>query len=64
MDALLDVREVCYHAVFVEVLGSAVDSDNPVVAVQVLALAFVVEGEPVAPCYLYSFRYVVHIITL
>ena len=47
----LDFGEVAHHAVAVQLLGAAVDVDFPVVAVQVLALALIIEVELVAGRY-------------
>ena len=35
---LLDVTEVYYHSVRIQLFGTAIDSDNPVVTVQILTL--------------------------
>ena len=36
---LLDVTEVYHHSVRIQLFGTAIDSDNPVVTVQILTLA-------------------------
>ena len=43
VDHLFDQGEVAHHAVAVELLSTAIHVDLPVVAVQVLALALVIE---------------------
>lgn len=60
LDQRLDMREVDDHAVLVQLFGTAIYGDDAVVSMQVLALAFVVEGEPVGKGYFYSFGYVIH----
>lgn len=35
---LLDVTEVYHHSVRIQLFGTAIDSDNPVVTVQILTL--------------------------
>ena len=45
----LDAREIDHHAVFIESFGLAEHRDNPVVAMQTAALAFVRERELVCP---------------
>ena len=53
--------EVDNHAVFVERLCLAHDGYLPVVAVQLLTLAFVVERDLVTLRYLKSFFYIIHV---
>ena len=47
----LDLGEVAHHAVAVELLAATIHIDFPVVAVQVLALALIIEVELVAGRY-------------
>ena len=60
VDQLLDAREIDHHAVLVECFGLAVDRDNPVVAVQAAALAFVGERELVRSRYFHALDDPVH----
>ena len=56
----LDLGKVAHHAVAVQLLGAAIHIHFPIVAVQVLALAFVVEVELVAGGDLQGFSHVIH----
>ena len=56
----LDGGEVTHHAVAVEFTRAAAHVNHPVVAVQRLALTFIVEIELVARRNLQSFFYVIH----
>ena len=60
LDDTLDMGEVGDHSVLVEFFRLAIDDDNPVVAVQVLALAFVVKVQLVTGGYLKCFSDVIH----
>ena len=40
-DDTLDVSEISYHSILIECLGLAVNSNQPIVAVQVLTLALI-----------------------
>ena len=48
VNELLDEREVTHQAIAVELLSLAIDLDNPVVSMQVLAFALIVEIELMA----------------
>ena len=60
VDQSLDLGEVAHHAVAVQFLGTAIDVDLPVVAVEVLALALVIEVQLVAGGYFKGFADVIH----
>ena len=60
VDQSFDFREVAHHAVAVQLFGTAIDVDLPVVAVEVLALALVIEVELVARGYFEGFADVIH----
>jgi hypothetical protein len=57
----LDFGEVAYHAVVVQFFGTAVHIHFPVVTMQVLALALIVEVELMARGYFQGFSEVIHI---
>ena len=61
MDKLFDQGEVAHHAIAVEMFGTAIHVDLPVVAMKVFALALIVEVELVASRYFKGFSYVIHI---
>ena len=61
VDQFFDQGEVAHHAVAVELFGSAIHVDFPVMAMQVLAFAFIVEIELVASGDFEGFSYVIHI---
>ena len=60
VDQSLDFGEVAHHAVAVQFLGTAIDVDFPVVAVEVLAFALVIEVQLVAGGYFKGFADVIH----
>ena len=56
----LDVGEIGHHAILIQLLRLAIDDNDPVMAVQVLALAFVRQHQVMCRRNLYSFFYVIH----
>jgi hypothetical protein len=59
-DLALDLGEVHHHTVMVQLLGLAIDSDLPVVTMQLGALARVIQFQSVSARDFYMFLYVVH----
>ena len=55
-----DFGKVADHAVAVQLFGAAIDIDLPVVTVEVLALALIIEVELVAGGYFKGFADVIH----
>ena len=55
MDCLFDVLEITHHSISVYLFCFAVNGNKPVVAMNVPALAFIVEIEAVRACYLHLF---------
>lgn len=60
VDLLFDVLKVAHHAVCIEFSSLAVYGNNPVVAVNVGALAFVGKVEVMRPCDFHSLLNVIH----
>ena len=60
VNLILDVLEVAHHAVLVQFLCLAVNRHDPVVAVEVLALAFIGEIQAVTASNLHSFAHIIH----
>ena len=60
MDQALDLGEVAHHAVVVQLLGAAIHIHLPVMAMQVLALALIVEIKLMAGGYFQGFSDVIH----
>ena len=60
-DLALNLGEVHHHAVMVQLLGLAIDSDLPIVAVQLGALARIIQFQAVGPGDFNMFLYVVHL---
>lgn len=60
-DALLDVAEINHHSVGVKLFGPAMDSHDPVMAVETGAFAFVGKVEAVATRKFESFGDIIHL---
>ena len=59
-DAALDFGEIDHHAVAIQLAGLAIDGDLPIVAVQLRALARVIQFETMRPGDFYMLGYVIH----
>ncbi len=57
---LFDMRKIRYHTVGVKALCTAIYCYYPIVTMQTGAFAVIGQFEPVRPCNLHSFRYVIH----
>lgn len=59
---LLDVTEVYYHSVRIQLFGTAIDSDNPVVTVQILTLTAIRKFQAMGSRHFHTFDDCVHIV--
>ena len=59
-DRLLDVTEVDDHALCIQLFGTAIDGDDPIVSMQLLTFTAVGEAKPVCGRDLHSFNDGVH----
>ena len=59
-DYFLDMREIRHHAVCIQFFRLAIDDDDPVMTMQVLAFALVTQHEIMRRGNLYSLFYVIH----
>ena len=63
-DRLLDVAEVNDHSLGIQLLGTAIDGDDPIVSMQMLTFAAVGEVKPMCGRNLHSFDDGVHAFSL
>lgn len=61
-DEVFYYREIDDHAVAVQLMSPAIYGNNPIVAVQILAFAFVGESQLVRGTYFEAFSDVIHVI--
>ena len=61
VDLFLYMSKIANHSGFIKILGLAVYSNDPIMAVYVTALTFIWELKVMSSCYLHPLRYVIHL---
>lgn len=60
LDQLLDAGEIDDHAILVQRLGLAINRDDPIMPMKVLALAGIRQVQAMGGRYFDSLRYIIH----